>query len=62
MNNDFKSKIFSKIEKEKIEPLPESYFVNKQRILWLIIGILFLFAIFFGGFFLDNATEFFGMR
>ncbi len=62
MKNDLKSKIFSKIEEEKIKPLPESYFVNKQRILWFIIGILLLFAMLFGGFFLDDTTEFFDMR
>lgn len=62
MKNDFKSKIFSKIKEEKIKPLPVSYFVNKQRILWFMIGILLLFAMLFGGFFLDDTIEFFGMR
>jgi hypothetical protein len=37
MKNDFKDKIFSKIEKEKIEPIPESYFENKYRFVWILI-------------------------
>ncbi|MDD2565858.1 MAG: hypothetical protein PHZ26_01575 [Candidatus Gracilibacteria bacterium] len=61
MKDNFKEKIFSKIEKEKIEPIPESYFANKNRILWILIGIFILLAILFGGFLIDDFTEFFGM-
>lgn len=37
MKDNFKEKIFSKIEKEEIEPIPESYFENKYRIIWILI-------------------------
>ncbi|MDD2916793.1 MAG: hypothetical protein PHH70_03030 [Candidatus Gracilibacteria bacterium] len=58
----FKEKIFSKIKKERITPLSESYFVNKYRILWLLIGILVLLAILFWGFLIDDSIEFLGMK
>ena len=37
MKDTIKGKIFSKIKKERIEPLPESYFANKNRALWILI-------------------------
>lgn len=61
MNDQFKENIFSKIKKEKIEPIPESYFENKKRILWISIGWITLLSSMFFGFLLSDSMEFFSM-
>lgn len=61
MKNTLKEKIFSKIENEKIQPIPESYFVKKQQLLWFSITIFLIFSIIFFGFLSDDTTEFFSL-
>lgn len=61
MKNTLKEKIFSKIEKEKIQPIPESYFVKKQKLLWWSIIIFLIFATIFVGFLSDDTMEFFSL-
>ena len=53
-----KNKILDKIEKEKIEPTPESYFTWKERLKWMLIGIFSVFSIIFISFFIDDILEF----
>jgi hypothetical protein len=47
MKKQLKDKIFSQIEQEKIEPIPQLFFKNKYRILWLSIVLLTILAIIF---------------
>ena len=61
MKPELKEKIFSKIEKENIEPISETYFENKNRALWFMIAVFVLLAILFGGFLWDDSIEFFSM-
>ncbi|MBP9779492.1 hypothetical protein KBD33_02605 [Candidatus Gracilibacteria bacterium] len=58
---NLKNKILSKIQKEKIEPLPESYFIQKYRILWGLLGFTVLLGIIGSGFLIEDSSEFFGM-
>ncbi len=58
---NLKNKILSKIQKEKIEPLPESYFIQKYRILWWLLWFTVLLGIIGSGFLIEDSSEFFGM-
>ncbi len=62
MKDNMKDKVLSQIEKEKIEPISEAYFENKNRALWFVIIVFALLAILFGGFLWDDSSEFFSMR
>lgn len=57
-----KWKVFSKIENEKIDPIKESYFENKNRIAWLMISAATIIAIVFFSFAYDDSMDFFSMR
>ncbi len=59
MKQDIKEKIFSKIKKEKIEPISKVYFENKNRALWFMIVVFAILAILFGGFLWDDSSELF---
>ena len=61
MKDNFKDKIFSKIKEDKIEPIPESYFENKYKFIWIFIWLIALLGIIFWGFLIDNSSEFFWM-
>lgn len=61
MKNTLKENIFSKIEKENIRPIPESYFVKRQKILWISISMFLLFAVIIFGFLFDDTAEFFSL-
>ena len=56
-----KNTILSKIEKEKITPIPKSYFINKYRIFWGIFWISIILGILWTAFFIEDSSEFIGM-
>ncbi|MDD2487628.1 MAG: hypothetical protein PHS92_04645 [Candidatus Gracilibacteria bacterium] len=57
MKKDFKEQILNKIEKENIEPIPESYFERRHKILLIVIFAVIILAITFGGFLIDDSSE-----
>lgn len=62
MKENFKENILSKIEEEKIAPIPKSYFKNRNRILWISIILIIIFWIIFSWFLIDDTSEMIWMR
>ncbi len=56
-----KDKILSKIQKEKIVPLSETYFRNKYRILWGFLWISILLGFIGVAFLIEDSDELMGM-